>query len=154
MYMGFEAGVSELARSPGLGLGIEAAEIAVANFEQQQPVLEFDENRSLPNNYLMDHFGMSNEEGAVTLNYGKWSGTWAEMLADPACPMGEKAREIHLKEGTDGVQRFVEGLKMAGAETKLEVKPKTEIDYALAGVQTPDAKKKVLLKALSLLYLM
>jgi len=113
--------------------------------ETMQPVIEFDEHGSLPDSIMMDHYGLTSEEGRAIITMDEWSGTWAQMLSDPDCPVGARLRKIHAEDGIEGVKKFVEGTKMMGAETSIVVSTKAPEDYARAGVLTPVDKKKVIL---------
>lgn len=121
-----------------------AQEVAILPGELPQPMPEFDEFNSLPDQFMMENFGLTSEEGRAEISFGPWKGTWAQMLADPKCPFGDQVRQAHLEGGVEGTQRVVEGAKMMGAQTDIVVRPKEEIEYALAGALTPGAKKKVL----------
>jgi len=130
-----------------MGLEAQAAamsEVAGMQRELPQSLPEIDESGSLPDQYMMENFGLTSEEGRAEITYGKWSGTWAQMLNDPECPVRDQLVQAHLGGGVEGTQRFVEGVKMMGGKTELVVRPKEEIEYALVGALTPDAKKKVL----------
>jgi hypothetical protein len=113
-----------------------------AGAEQPKAELQFDDFGSLPDEHMMSLYGMSSEEGRQYIEFGTWKGTVAQMLADDRCPVGANVRTAHEERGIEGVQQTFEGLKMMGAKAEITVRPKTEIEYTLAGA--PEPKKKVI----------
>ena len=125
-------------------------ETLLLNQPQEHLVVpEYDEFGSLPDSYLMTHYGITSEEGRQVFQFGEYNGTLAQMvneIPDPVtgkvCPMGSMVRKAHDGEGSQGVQRVVDGAKMMGAEGDITIAPKFQEDYARVKAQYP--KKKVI----------
>lgn len=128
---------------------ISAVEVELTNgaiplFTEEQATveLEFDEHGSLPDSYMMEHYGLTSEEGRQLVEFGTYKGTFAQMVSDDKCPVGRNMRNAHAEEGFAGTQRTIEGLKMMAPNLKLEVAPKTSEHYTQA--RAPEPKKKVI----------
>jgi hypothetical protein len=98
-------------------------------------VIEFDEYGSLPDDYLMARFGMTSEEGRQEVAFGKYSGTWAQMLADDRCPVGGMAAAAHREGGTTAVREKLTAMgSLFNADLSVKIADKTKEDYERAGV--------------------
>jgi hypothetical protein len=112
----------------------------------------FEVSGTLPDDYMMTHFGITSEEGRQYMEFGDYKGPLAEMLIEvphpvtgKVCPVPAMLRKAHAEKGVGGVKEAFEGMKMMGATADVVIRDKTELDYVLVGATAPDPKKKLIL---------
>lgn len=85
----------------------------------------FYEDGSINETFLVENYGLGVEEASQEVQFGSYKGTVAHMLADEACPMGEKVQEAYREDGIEGVSKVFDGISLLDNNFKVEISAKT-----------------------------
>jgi hypothetical protein len=85
----------------------------------------FFEDGTLNEDVLGQQFGLGAAEAMQEVTFGSYTGTAAEMLADPKCPVGGMIKKAYAEEGIDGVERKFASLQDMDPEFKFTITPET-----------------------------
>jgi hypothetical protein len=85
----------------------------------------FYEDGSINEAFLAENYGLGIEEASQEVQFGSYKGTVAHMLADEACPMGDKVQEAYREDGIEGVSKVFDGISQLDNNFKVEISAKT-----------------------------
>lgn len=81
---------------------------------------------------LLIRFGVSAEEAEQSIQFGSYSGTLGQMLADDRCPIGGQIEQEHQEHGIEGVREKISQLGALGMQGEVVIVDKSEDQYTQA----------------------